>query len=106
MKLKTRPSWTNARAQQTVLRLVTSNHNVYCERAIAFVTSVLLKNRFNHVTLLNLLDTIINLERDMFKKSLVLNGLVNFCIAHGDGVTMQHQLLNRVLGTLLEKYYK
>ncbi|AAQ91753.1 unknown [Choristoneura fumiferana DEF multiple nucleopolyhedrovirus] len=102
---RTRVDWTTARAQQAVSRFAMASHDVYCERAIAFAITTVTGNRVAWPTLLHLFDFIVTLERNVFNKSLVLNGLVNFCIVHGDGYTVQHQLLNRVLEVLIKKYY-
>ncbi|AGR57171.1 hypothetical protein [Choristoneura rosaceana nucleopolyhedrovirus] len=96
---------TNARAQQTVSMVAASGHALYCDRAIAFIISVMTGDKVNWPTLLNFFDLVVAFERNVFKKSLVLNGLVNFCIANGDGFTVQHQLLNQMLEVLMEKYY-
>ncbi|AAD10304.1 unknown [Choristoneura fumiferana multiple nucleopolyhedrovirus] len=100
-----RLNWTNALAQQTVSMVADAGHHLYCERAIAFAISAMTGDKVKWPTLLNLFDLVVTVERNMFKKSLVLNGLVNFCICNGDGFTVQHQLLNRVLEVLIEKYY-
>lgn len=57
------------------------------------------------MTACNLINSLINFELNMFGKSLLLNGFVNFCIANSDGVTIQHKMLTNVLSFLLEKYY-
>ncbi|QDL57073.1 hypothetical protein QKQ66_gp138 [Dione juno nucleopolyhedrovirus] len=105
MQSTTRLNGTSARAKQTVCALATAGHGVYCQRAIALALSALTGNRISWHALLGLFDMIVAVERNVYGKSLVLNGLVNFCIAHGDGHSAQHQLFNRVLGTLIEKYY-
>ncbi|AAC59017.1 unknown [Orgyia pseudotsugata multiple nucleopolyhedrovirus] len=101
----TRLTWTNARAQQAILALAATGHGVYCERAVAFVISAITNNSLSWPTLLNLFDLVVAVERNLFKKSWALNALVNFCVANGDGFTVQHQLLNKILGNLIEKYY-
>ncbi|ABF50359.1 unknown [Antheraea pernyi nucleopolyhedrovirus] len=96
----TRPDRATARAQQTL-----GSHGLFYQHAIAFATAALTGDRLSWPALLSAFDTIVALERSVFNRSLVLNGLINFCIANGDGVTVQHQLLNQMLGVLLDKYY-
>lgn len=100
-----RLNWTNARAQQAVSMFTSAGHGFYCNQAIAFAISAMTGNKMSLPALLYLFDWIVTVERSVYNKSMALNGLVNFCIANGDGVTAQHQLLNRVLGILMEKYY-
>lgn len=103
--INTRPEWANVRSQLTYAVFNTVNHNLFYNRAIAFAISSLTGGRISLHTLLDVFDTIIAFERNIFNRSLVLNALVNFCILHGDGDAVQHQLLNRILGVLLIKYY-
>lgn len=100
-----RPDRTNVRSQLTHAIFNAVNHNLFYHRAITFATSSLTGGRISLHTLLDVFDTIISFERNIFNRSLVLNALVNFCILHGDGDAVQHQLLNRILGALLIKYY-
>lgn len=96
---------TNAHTQQIVSTFVASGHEIYSKRIIAFAISAIIDNKVSWPMLINLFDLIITTERNVFKKSLVLNGIVNFCIANGDGFTLRHHLCNQMLGVLIEKYY-
>ncbi|QCF61030.1 ac19 [Troides aeacus nucleopolyhedrovirus] len=102
----TRLHCSNAHAKQTLATLFANrNHSSFYEYAIAFVSTLLFKNNLNLMNACNLINLLINFELNMFGKSLLLNGFVNFCIANSDGITIQHKMVTNVLSFLLEKYY-
>ncbi|USC25871.1 hypothetical protein [Palpita vitrealis nucleopolyhedrovirus] len=92
----------NALLKQTFAKF---NHDKFYNYAIAFVNASVVKNNCNVLNMCNVINMFIDFERNMFGKSLLLNGLVNFCISHSDGDAIQHKLLTNVLGFLLTKYY-
>ncbi|AGA16174.1 hypothetical protein [Thysanoplusia orichalcea nucleopolyhedrovirus] len=95
----------DARAKQTFASIFFANHDKFYEYAIAFVNTSVFKNNLSLINVCNVMDLLINFERNMFGKSLLLNGLVNFCITNSDGATVQHKMLTSVLSFLLSKYY-
>ncbi|ABL75963.1 Mv-ORF11 peptide [Maruca vitrata nucleopolyhedrovirus] len=96
----------NAHTKQTLATLFANcNHNKFYEYTISFVSTLLFKNNLNLMGACNLINSLICFELNMFGKSLLLNGLVNFCIVNSDGITIQHKMLTNVLSFLLEKYY-
>ncbi|ANF29767.1 ORF-119 [Catopsilia pomona nucleopolyhedrovirus] len=82
-----------------------NNYDVFYKLANAFMRSSLFCKNFNIMYVCNIVDMLVNLERSLFGKSLLLNGLINFLIANSDGNTLQHKMLANVLSVMLTKYY-
>jgi hypothetical protein len=81
------------------------NYNIFYTLANKFLhTNLLCKN--NTITsLCMMIDVLVQFERNMFGKSLILNGIMNFLLVNSDGNTIQHVILQNILGQMLTKYY-
>ncbi|AVA31199.1 ac19 [Oxyplax ochracea nucleopolyhedrovirus] len=104
MSAMKRLDWTNAQTQQNVIAFLnnSNNHETFCKIAKMLINACLF---CQNNTLINFIDTLIKLERNMFGKSLLLNCFVNFLINNSDGITLQHAIYTNVLSDLLVKYY-
>jgi hypothetical protein len=84
---------------------VSNNYNIFYKLAYKFAHANLLCENYTFSSLCTIIDALVNFERVMFGKSLLLNGLMNFLLLNSDGSTLQHILLQNILGQLLNKYY-
>ncbi|UZE89799.1 hypothetical protein [Parapoynx stagnalis nucleopolyhedrovirus] len=80
-------------------------YNIFYKLANKFLHTNLLYENNTVTSLCMMIDVLVQFERNMFGKSLLLNGLMNFLLINSDGNTIQHILLQNLLGLMLTKYY-
>ena len=102
MTAKQQFTWANAQMQRYNFLLPLTNYEMFYNLANKVLHNSLFSNSLNVCAIV---DTLINIERRVFHKSFLLNGLVNFLIANSDGHTVQHLMFTALLSTLLNKYY-
>nr|AFS52009.1 DekiORF132 [Dendrolimus kikuchii nucleopolyhedrovirus] len=97
----------NAQTRQNLLSLLAAagSQRSFYEMATACLYTILFNENYEQLHLCKLVIALINLERNVFGKSLLLNGLTNFLIANSDGATLQHTILANVLSVILNTYY-
>jgi hypothetical protein len=94
--------WAEAQMRRYNLFVPLTNHRMFYTLADKLMRNSLVSNGANVCAIV---DTLIGIERCVFNKSFLLNGIMNFLIANSDGETVQHKMFTTLLSTLLNKYY-
>ncbi|AKN81075.1 hypothetical protein [Lonomia obliqua multiple nucleopolyhedrovirus] len=91
----------NAQIQQNGLNsLFFNNSHIFYK-----LTNILFTNSGSVANLCSTIDTLVQLERTVYGKSLLLNGIMNFLITNSDGNMLQNKIFVNVLSVMLTKYY-